>query len=272
MAVIDLRDGADALRELTGGLIVASGRRDADKSVGVYFVPSDGEFSALARFVEREVFLAWFGNDAVTMDREYDPFEEASEFIVCVDHHLREPAGVIRLLRPNDLGLKTLLDIAVEPAWGTSEADFLAYHRPAGGMQAVVDIATLAVRSGSAGRAASQVSQALYAGLYRWSVSNGTELLIGALDSAVYDLLTLLGIPIEPLCGLPAAEYLGSPSTTPIVISVSEARRRMRVEPELRSLLLGEDLEPYYSMPAIELRGQTIDARSHLFADPTPRR
>lgn len=272
MTVIDLRDGANAVRALTSRLLAAEGRPDAEKPLGLYFVPSDSEFSPLAHLVEREVFLAWFDNDAATMDREYGPFEAASEFLLCIDHHRREPAGMVRLLRPNGLGLKTLIDVAVAPSWGASQADFLAHHRPAGGMDAVVDIASLAVRSAWTGRAASQVSQALYAGLYRWSISNSTELLVGALDSAVFELLTALGIPIRPLCGLPAAEYLGSPSTTPIVISVSEARRRMRVEPELRALLLGEDLEPDYSMPPIVLGGRVVDVRRHLFADPTPPR
>lgn len=264
MAVIDLRDGMDPLVELSSQLVEAR-RSDVAKPFGIYFVPGDDPFSALARFVERTVFQQWFANDEATMETEYGPFEAASDFILCVDHEQMQPAGTFRVLRPNPQGLKTLIDVAAEPGWGAGEEEFLAYHKPRDGMARIFDAATLAVRPEWTGSAGAQVSHALYAGLYTWCMAHDADMLVSAIDTAVVELLLGLGVPVEPLCGLPAKEYLGSPSTLPIVLDGELLRQRMRDDPELRSLLLGEGVSSWVSLPVIDLRGEQVDLRADLY-------
>lgn len=254
MVVLDLREGVDPVRELTLQMLERAGRPDLAKPYGVYFLPSDSPYSPLARFVEREVFLQRFGNDDLTMDEEYGPFERCSDFVLCVDHFRLEPTGVMRVIRPGPEGLKTLHDVESEPRWGVSLQRFLDIHRPEGGINSVHDVATFAVRGGwteSATAAAS--SHALYAGLYRWSVAAEVELLVAAIDEIVASLLRALRIPLEPLCGLPAIEYLGSEATRPYVISIPDATRLTREDEAFRSLMSGEEVERDYSFPPLDL-------------------
>ena len=268
MVVLDLRDGVDPLRGLTRQLVDAADRPDRGKSFGVYFLSAESVFSPLARFVEREVFLKRFGNDDTTMEVEYGPFDSASDFILCVDHAVEEPTGVLRLIRPNREGLKTLHDVAAEPRWAASEDQFIELHQPAGGMAGVHDLVTFAVRDDwTAASSAAQSSYALYAGLYRWCVANDIDLLIGAIDEAVADLLDALSVPLAPLCGLPAIDYLGSPATRPYVISVGEARRRMRDDAALRAVLTGDAVERNFSFPPIELDAPDADLQAELLRD-----
>ncbi len=272
MAVLDFRDGADPLVVLTRQLIDAADRPDRDKPYGIYYISSESAFSSLGRFVEREVFREVFGNDDHAMDTEYGPFEPVSDFILAVDQRIEEPAGVMRLIRPNPRGLKTLIDVAADPRWGTDESDFIAHHEPESGMGGVHDIATLAVRGGWTGDSPDlRPSHALYAGLYRWCLANSIELLVGAIDVAVASLLVGLRFPMEPLCDLPAVEYLGSEETRPYVISVPEARRRMRVDTELRSLLFGDLVDREFSFPPIELDAEGIDLQAELRTTRQPR-
>ena len=265
MAVIDLRDGMDPVRILTRQLIEAADRPDAEKPYGVYFVGSASRFSPLARTVEREVFAEVFGNDDHTMDREYGPFEDASDFVIVVDHSIEEPSGALRMIRPNPNGLKTLIDVELEPRWGRSHSDFIAFHEPSRGMEGVHDVATIAVRGGWTNASPDlKTSHALYAGLYWWSITNDVELLVSAIDESVAGLLEALSIPLEPLCGLPALEYLGSAATRPYVIWVSETLRRMRVDPQIRSLLVGELVLSDFSFPPIDLDAPDINLQGEL--------
>ncbi len=269
MTVIDVRDGIDPIRVLTRQLIQHADRADKHKRHGVYFVSSANEFSALARSVEREVFGEIFANDAHTMDEEYGPFEESSDFILVVDHSIEEPTGVLRVIHPSDRGLKTLNDVESDPRWARTEADFVAFHQPEAGMGGVHDMATFAVRGGWTGAAPDlKSSHALYAGLYWWSIANDIELLIGAIDENVAGLLAAVSIPLEPLCGLPAVEYLGSAATRPYVISLPEARRLTRVDPDFRAMVVGELVIKDFSFPAIELDDVDLDLQAE-FHSPT---
>lgn len=259
MAAIDLREG-DPLREFTADFLRHAARSDADKPFGIYYVAGDDDYAALARTVEREVFMAWFGNDDTIMDREYNPYDATSDFVLCIDHERSEPAGALRVIHPGVRGLKTLTDIALEPRWGVAPEDFIRRHPCPSGLEATHDIATLAVRPDWSGGVGLQVSHALYCGVYRWGIANGAEQYVALLDTTPYELLRSLGICIEPICELGPIEYLGSEATVPALISVLANTAAMRTDPQLRSLLGGAAADDRFSMPPITLS----DGMAHL--------
>ena len=123
------------------------------------------------------------------------------------------------------------------------------------------DIATLAVRPDWSGGRGLRISHALYCGLYRWAVSTGIEQFVGMLDLTPVELVRSIGVEVSPLCDLPALEYLGSPATIPVLISVIDTVAAMRVDPVLRDLLGGAAALDQFSMPSITLAGSwaTVD-------------
>jgi hypothetical protein len=256
-SLIDLADGVDSLRNLTLQYLSEVGRTDrADKKFGIYFVSSHSEFAPLARFVERQVFGRVFGNDQATMDREYDPYEDASFFVLVVDHRRIEPAGVLRAIRPSSAGHKTIRDLAAVPEWSVTFRELSDYH---GGVDAddVWDLATLAVRDQwTEGASGSHVSAALYHGIYIASLMAGVDHWVCMLDEAVADLVRAAEVPLRRICDLPAMEYLGSPATAPYIVHLAECAIVAVSAGELgRMLAFGEGLAEEFSLPPIDLRG-----------------
>lgn len=254
MAVLDLR-GENPVQDLTQAFLRASGRTDLDKHYGIYFVHGDDEYAPLAKMIEREVFNDWFANDEAIMDAEYNHFDATSDFVLCIDHERCEPAGTIRVIRPSEVGLKTLIDLEAEPRWGLDPDTVIAHHPCPSGLGGTHDIATLAVRPDWSGGSGLRISHALYCGLYRWALGTGIEQFVGMLDLTPVELVRSIGIGVHPLCGLPALEYLGSPATMPVLISVIETVAAMRVDPVLRDLLSGAAALDQFSMPPITLSG-----------------
>ena len=263
-AVVDLTDGTDALRRLGCDLLDLVGREDRDdRAYGIYYVSSKSEFAPLCRFVERQVFKATFGNDALAMDREYDPYEAASFFVLAMDHASTEPAGVLRIIRPSG-GQKTMDDLAAIPEWSVTFDDMRAHH-PDVRRDGIWDIATLAVRPGWTGASTGAlVSAALYYGAYMASMMASNRHWVFALDEVVADLLRDAEVPLERVCGLPPIEYLGSPATSVYLLDLKEVAARARVAGlRLRTFVMGEGLDPLFSMPPVDVRSQgPVDAET----------
>ena len=102
------------LQQLADDLIATHER--GHTGFGVYVLRSDEPAAELARHVEREVFLEFFGNTPELLAAEYGPYESASVFICVIDHVLRQPAGVMRIIVPSACGAKSLHDL--EARWG----------------------------------------------------------------------------------------------------------------------------------------------------------
>ncbi len=268
-------DQTDLARQaLTRQLMSRVDRPDLYKPFGLYFASSLGDWGPLARFVEREVFALRFGNDADVMDREYGPYEESSFFVLVVDHRRAEPVGEFRVIEASPVGFKTLTDIEREPGWGSTLDDFVTQHRPAGDLSHVIDAATLAVRAEwSASRTGALASIALYGGLFRACIAIRAELLVTAIDEAVADMVRWLKIPIEPLCDLPAIEYLGSPATRPYVIKWETIDADRRSSPALMGMLMGGAVDDEYSLPPIDLDNPNLhptEIEPQFITDPVP--
>jgi len=222
--------------------------------MGLYFVSSDGDWASLARFVERRVFLERFGNEKSVMRAEYDRFEPHSFFILAIDHNELEPVGMIRMIQQSEVGLKTLVDVESTPGWGASEQEFLSRHCKSGSSGQILDVATLAVRSDWTSTGSGMLTAAaLYGGVYRCAHAINSPQVVATLDVAVADLLRAVDVPLDPICDLPAIEYLGSPQTRPYVIQVGLAETMMRSNQKLSSVLMGGLVEHDFSLPPIDL-------------------
>jgi len=259
---------------LTHHLISRVGRPDVEKQLGLYFASADGDWAALARYVERTVFLEAFGNDQAQMDREYGRYEASSFFILAIDHRMQEPVGMIRILEQSDVGLKTISDIEQVPGWGASYQQFLARHCGLDDPNLILDIATLAVLPEWTSTASGMLTAAaLYGGVYRCAHAIGARQVVATLDESVAALLSGLDVPLDPICDLPAIEYLGSPNTRPYVIQVGLAETIMRTNQKLTSVLMGGMVDRDFSLPPIDLDNPNphpIELEPQFIIDPEP--
>ena len=60
-----------------------------------YRVSGASEVASAARSLERRVFEARFGNDAVEMDREYGPYDPQSDFFIAIDKESRYSMPIV---------------------------------------------------------------------------------------------------------------------------------------------------------------------------------
>ncbi len=268
--------GDSERQTLTQQLISTVGRSDVSKPFGLYFLSSGGDWSDLARYVERAVFLKSFGNDDREMDDEYGQYEDSSFFILAVDHRCTEPVGMIRIIEQSSMGLKTAHDMQRNPGWGATYEQFLLRHCGVDDPSLILDIATLAVlprwSSTSAGM---PTAAALYGGVYRSAHAIGARQVIATLDVSVAGLLSGLDVPLDPICDMPAIEYLGSAATRPYVIQVGLAETIMRTNQKLTSVLMGGMVDKEFSLPAIDLDNPNphpTELEPQFIEDPAPAR
>lgn len=165
-----------------------------------------------ARDCEAEVFLSAYGNTREQLAEEYDPYEDSTVFLAVADHR-DDVLATVRLLAPGgSAGLKTLVDVGRAP-WGVDGNRSAAAAKL--DLGSTWEIATLAVRR-SAGGDHSSLSLALYHGLIAVCRANTMSSFVAVLDQRVRRLLSMVGLPTQPLPGTRTAPYLGSPASTPV--------------------------------------------------------
>lgn len=229
---------AEAIR-----LLIERKLRPTESRYGVYVVESSDPAANLGRSVELEVFSEFFQNDEHLMEREYGPYEQESTFIIVLDELNGEPAGVMRLIRNGQNGLKSLNDIGQQP-WGKGlDVIFQENDLNPDDLDHTWDIATLAVRKDYRGKTA--VSAALYHALYLASEERQVEDWVAILDDNVLDLLGALGIHFKRYAGVGSASYLDSPASTPVYGNKSEIVEYLKENsPDAYNyLVLGRGLE-----------------------------
>jgi len=212
------RDLGRALVELAG---------DPAEPFGLYALGAGQPESALARAVEREVFGEWFGNSPDLLDAEYGPYEDATTFLVVLDHRRGLPAGMIRLVTPSAAGFKSLDDL--QPGWGVTAADACARTGIAPDPAEVLDVVTVAVDRDYRGRAADgTISLALYQGVVQTARARGLRWLVTILDLVVLDLINgLTTAPFRRYRGVEPCSYLDSPASLPVYCDLVEYRARL---------------------------------------------
>lgn len=201
---------------------------------------------------EAEVFYQWFGNTREELAEEYDPYLDATVFLVVADR-AGDVLGAVRLIAPGGVaGPKTLVDIGAPP-WGVDGARVAA----AIGLDLATtwEVATLGVRkTPQANRA--QLSMALYHGLMTVAQVNRMTSFVAILDERVRRLLAAVGIVTYPLPGTSTQPYLGSEASTPVFCHFASMlqNQRLRFPDAYRLVTLGTGLDGVSVPPRMSFR------------------
>jgi hypothetical protein len=233
----------EELRELGGRVVGAAGR--PSEPFGVYAFAADAPESELARHVEREVFYEFFKNTPELLAEEYGPYEASTLFVCVLDHRRRLPAGVIRLVLPSPVGLKSLGD--VDSVWGHRLDDVLARTNLTLESDRVWDVATLAVDPEYRGRATDGlVSLALYQGVAQLALRCNVRWVVTILDLVVLRLLQqATSQAFQGFAGLEPRPYLDSPASLPVYSDLDAYFPRLETaDPSMYEILFdGRGLE-----------------------------
>ena len=251
------------LRRLTAE-VCAPGAAEA---FGAYIFGTDEPGAELGRHLERVVFLEAFGNTLDDLAREYGPYEATSLFIVVVDHVRQLPAGVIRVVQPSPVGLKSLNDL--ESLWGENAEDAMRRTGLDFGPEKIWDVATLGVPLEYRDRAArGLVSMGLYQTLQLAARASGIDLLVMILDMPVFRMLRWkMHMIFAGYRDVGPKPYLGSPESIPAWCDLLYLDRHLSaVDPALHGILCkGIGLEQALRLADLSLVTRT-SARGGLAA------
>jgi hypothetical protein len=196
---------------------------DSAALLSLRFNPED-DLLAATRDCEAEVFLRTYGNTRQQLADEYGPYEQASVFIALADHG-GDVLGACRLIRPTELGLKSL-DDAARPPWSLDVARSARAARL--DLSQTWDVATLGCRRGLKGPG-KLAGAALFHALVQVVRANEIRSAVMIIDERVRALLASAGMTGRTMPGAQPARYLGSAASTPVYRHCDEAFDQQRV-------------------------------------------
>ncbi|MDT5013348.1 MAG: hypothetical protein QOH57_4965 [Mycobacterium sp.] len=167
-------------------------------------------FSNIARQVEREVFQKSFGNDAVMLAGEYEPYEASSLFFLAIDTEKKVPAGAMRMIRNSSAGLKTLVDLADGARTPIPvRTDDVRRHHGINELDRCWDGASAAVPRRYR-RSLAAIHRQTLSAWYAAAVRENVEHFVSILDAPVYMIVRrIFGLPVVPLAGTAPFTYMG---------------------------------------------------------------
>ncbi len=237
------------LAGLADDVVVRAGR--GNTPFGLYVLDGAQPESDLARHLEQAVFYETFGNTPDLLAAEYGPYDPASFFLCVVDHHRRQAAGMIRVIRPSPLGFKSIDDLARR--WDQPFDELDARHGLGVDLTSLWDLATLGVdREYRASSASGLVAMALYQGLNMLADRQGIRWAVAVLDLVVLDLLNdAWQRPFAPMPGIEPRRYLDSPASQPVLFDAVDYKARLAlIDPTTHQILFeGKGLESVVSTP-----------------------
>ena len=209
-----------------------------------YALAGNDEFSNLGRSVELGVFSDTFGNDTELMEREYGPYEYASEFFVVMDQRKALPIGALRVIKNSESGLKTLNDIQSPPLEIDLE-DFKQYHN-VDNLDKVWDVGTVAVLQEyrMSAMKSQMMSIMLYRAMYVKAVKDNIDHFVAIIDTHAHKGLDMLGVPFVPINGSEPFSYLDSLKSTALYGYVPDFYKTM--DERLKRI---QDKHPIKSIP-----------------------
>lgn len=173
-------------------------------------------FADIARQVEREVFQESWGNDSLTMKKEYGPYDKSSIFFVVVDTQSEAPAGVVRMIRNSAAGLKTIVDLddsiksPIAPV-AIPVDDVMRYHA-IDDLDRCWDGATAAVPRRYRRKLMAihmQIMRVVSAAAMRENIQHFVAVLDAPVVRAARD---ILGLPLVPLANTPPFTHMDAPN------------------------------------------------------------
>jgi N-acyl-L-homoserine lactone synthetase len=182
-----------------------------------------GEQLAAALDCEASVFLKTYGNTPGQLAEEYGPYAAASVFIGIYEPG-GDAVGAVRLIRPTELGLKTLHDVA-RPPWALDVPRMARAARL--DLSRTWDFTTLGARRGLR-RWSALVSAGLFHGLVQTVRANDIPSAVMMIDERVRGLLALAGMTGQSMPGAQTQSYMGSLRCTPVYEHCQQAFDRQR--------------------------------------------
>ncbi len=201
-----------------------------DKPYVVYQIDGRDPCSRLARAVELEVFQQYFpSNNETLMQEEYGEFENCT-FLLIVDLQSNTPVGMMRLLRNQPSGLKSIIDIeSPKHAWKKPLTEVFAENDlKETDLDNTVDVATIAIRDKYQGQ--EELRAGLFHALHSYIIDNHLTTLVTILDDVVRRHLQRFGCYFNEYQGVGSAPYLDSKASTPCYISFEEMMQRWQQE------------------------------------------
>lgn len=233
---------------------------------GVYVLDSTSGAHDLARQVENEVFAEIFDQTPDQMLKEYSPYDEASRFLMVIDHHRSQIAGVCRVVEHSALGFPTLNDMAALPGWDIPVSEIERREGLKIDLAKSWDFTTLAVRKhyrkGSDGPF---VSLALFHALHWSCLVNQIDLGFIIFDTAVLSMLHEMGLHFfRAIDGLESKPHMGSPSSVPCIAPAADVVPMILASGNsyAQQIISGELFADRLSMP-----DSIVDIRTRVLAD-----
>ncbi|MGV1006285.1 MAG: hypothetical protein ACOYEV_16295 [Candidatus Nanopelagicales bacterium] len=163
--------------------------------------------------LEARAFSHWYDNTAEELLTEFESYADCSRMLGCWTKDQSQLLGILRYT----IGRQKTLDDLAGPPWHLEPA---AVARRAGlDPRFTVDVATFAVDRTAAG---SPAADRLCFGLFQIAVGAQLQAITAMLDDRILQLLAKRGIQFQLLPGTWPAEYLGSPSTSPVYCRIDE--------------------------------------------------
>lgn len=205
------------------------------KQFGIVIIDGKNPASTLGREVEKVVFWEHFKNDLDCLREEYEPYDTDSVFIVAIDVAKRQPAGVIRMIPPQEGARNKSVDDIANPKypWGIPYEQLQA--RSLDGeidLSKTIDVATLALKKEyrqKDAKSLDKLSSYMYYAMYQWSRAHDLPNWIGIIDTRALPGIQQLGKPLDLFYGVEPKPYIDSPSSIPFYANLD--RIDSRIEP-----------------------------------------
>lgn len=221
---------SESIKQLVADLIPSEKERNG-RNFGMHIIDGSDAHANIGRRIEWQVFDEFFGNDIDVMRQEYEPYDSASVFIVALDYEASMPMGVIRMIKPSPVGLKSMNDLLNPDQEGWyRDGDTLAGRMEEMGAteDKLADLATIAVAPEyRTGHSAMGTSAALYSTYVQWSLESGFNHTIIVTDKNVYGMIQEWGEPLTIFEGADWANYLDSSASVPVYLELGEGLRKV---------------------------------------------
>lgn len=205
--------------------VIPSEEVRAGRRFGLQIFDGQDPYSDIGRFVESTVFGEFFNHDLELMKQEYGEYDGASTFLVVLDYENSKPAGVLRMIKPSEAGLKSLKDLAspyarenVPNPWfqpgDTVESRLLEMGND---LEHSIDIATMGIMPEyRSAHAMDGTSASLYSTCVRWCIANNYTNWVAIVDKKIFDDMQSWGEPCLFFDHASFAPYLDSSASLPV--------------------------------------------------------
>jgi len=188
------------------------GAGNVAKPYSLTVVEADDPLAEEARELEALEFEFRFGNTRELLDQMYEPYLEATHFVLVRDERVDLPVGMMRLVLNSDAGFPSVNSLAGSP-WNDEPDLVLARSIRDFDADRTLDVAMIAVRRGWGSR---EPAALLFHELAHFSRLHDIYFWVTILNDTVLERMQLLGRPFERYIGVKPGPYAGSPSSTPV--------------------------------------------------------